>query len=265
MPGSTHEVPSSTIPGKAQKYCSHEAALRAVGKVTTPSKNLEMEKLRVLKIAPWPKAMAPLHGHIWLLDSTDVPQIAPCWNAVLVRCSAEHGGTGDTKAVSEGVTPALMFSWGDRATRWWRGNSSRKIPHTSPSLSPGQEVCPLGCSGACSFCSTLPETHGTKALVLKSLPLTNILLIPGANDLPSLQQGNVLFRELLNDENLRDKTMKNRERTEATTSWQGRLTSFHITAKEIEMSMAEKERWRVCGHLILETLWLALKWGTMLS
>lgn len=47
---------SSAIPSKAQagaqKYCSHEAGLQVVGKVTTPSENLGMEKLMVLKIAP---------------------------------------------------------------------------------------------------------------------------------------------------------------------------------------------------------------------
>jgi len=47
---------------------------------------------------------------------------------------------------------------------------------------------------------------------------TNILLISGANSLPSsLQQGSVLFRELLNNKSLEDKTLKTRERTEATT------------------------------------------------
>lgn len=43
------------------------------------------------------------------------------------------------------------------------------------------------------------------------VPATNILLIPGANNLPSLQQGKVLFRELINDKGPGDDTLKNRE------------------------------------------------------
>lgn len=161
----------------------------------------------VLKIAPWPKAMAPLHRHIWLLDSTDVPQIAPRWNAVLVRCSAEHRGTGDTKAVSEGVTPALMFSWGDRATRYAGEEETQqgKYPMPFPAFPHGRKSAPWVVLAA------VVEHAAFAALFLRLTELKHgHYKVPAINKHPphpwskwssfsSLQQGNVLFREQLND------------------------------------------------------------------
>lgn len=74
------------------------------------------------------------------------------------------------------------------------------------------------------------------------VPATNILLIPGANDLPPLQQENVLFRELLNDKSLGHKTLKNRENR---SNYQ-LMGEVNITAKEAEMPRGERE---------VESLW----------
>lgn len=145
----------------------------------------------VLKIALWPKAVALLRRHVWLLDGTDVPQIAPCWNAILVHCSAPHRGTGDTKVVSEGVSPVLTFSWGDGARRYTgeeetpQGNYPMPFPAFPHGGKPSPSVVLVAVKDHTPFAALFLRLRELKQWHYK-VPATNILLIHGANDLPSL-------------------------------------------------------------------------------